>query len=373
MKAFPPIAGFVAAASFCLAGAWPMPAIAQDTAKIGIAAPLSGYFEILGEQTVAGVEAALRTRQALTHQVEDDGCDTEGGARSARNLVIAGTKVVIGFPCIEAFDGAIPILAQAGIPVIAVGIRAEGITDETSDESWPVLRLAPRNADEAEAIAGYLREAWRTVNYAIIDDGTLYGRQLAETVRFLLEEDNLKPVFTDNYRPQLENQMGLVRRLQRAGATHVFIGGDAFDAAVIAGNAETIDVPLTIAGGSALVAPPSAGKLAEGTIVARLADWSSRDAASEALPLFEGSALGTDGYVLPAYAAAEIAIFGLDIAGDDGAFPYQRMLDRTFDTVIGPLRFDRNGELVQNLFEVAIVRDGELVPVVNGRSEGAGQ
>lgn len=345
------------------------PAHAQDDARIGIAAPLSGYFSIIGEQIEAGAMAALQRRADVTHRVADDQCSEDDGARSARELADAGVSVVIGYPCIEALDSALPVLADAGIAVIAIGVQAELVAEQDAGGTGQVLRLAPKAAHEADAIATYLRDAWRDANFAIIDDGTLYGRQLAETVRFLLKEDNLRPVFTDTYRPQIENQAGLVRRLQRAGATHVLVGGDAFDAAVIARNAEAIGIPLTLAGGSALVAPPSAGKLSDGTLVAKLPDWSVRDAAAGIAAELATTPVGTDGYVLPAYAAAEIAIFGADIADGNGGFPRDRMTGRTFETAIGPIRFDENGDVTRNLFEVFVVRDGELTPAAAGPQE----
>ena len=347
----------------CLAGAIHAAAQARPNPHIGIAAPMSDYFAVIGEQIRAGAVAAIETRGAISYTVADDRCSAEGGAESARRLVDAGVSVVIGYPCVEAIDSAMPILAEAGITLIAVGAQAEGVTAHTGADAWPLLRLAPRNAQEADAVADHLKRAWRNVNFAIIDDGTLYGRQLAEAVRLRLDEDNLKPVFTDTYRPQMENQVALVRRLQKAGATHVFIGGDAFDAAVIGANAAMVEVPLAIAGGAALIAPPDDGTLADNTVVAAFPDWASAPPAADAVEALDRAGLAADGYTLPAYAAAQIAIFGIDITGDNGVFPHERMLGRTFDTAIGPLRFDKDGELAGNLFDVFIVSDGRLKPV----------
>ena len=364
------IGAFAAASTaiaICLACATQTVAQPAQQSRIGIVGPLSDYFSIIGDQIRSGAAAAINEREGVAISVADDECSAEGGANSAREMVEAGVSVVIGYPCIEAFDTAMPILAEAGITLIAIGTQAEGITAHTKAKSWPLLRLAPSNTQEAEAIAGYLAGVWRSVNFAIIDDGTLYGRQLAEAVRFQLEEDNLRPVFTDTYRPQMENQVGLVRRLNKAGATHVFIGGDAFDASVISANAEMIEVPLTIAGGSALIGPPEDGKLADDTIVTGFPDWSRKAEALVAIQAMEGSPLGADGYVLPAYAAAQIAIFGIDISADDGIFPYQRMLNRSFETVIGPLRFRPDGELEGNLFEVFTIFNGRMEPVEAGQ------
>lgn len=370
-KATAPAALIASGLCLCafLLAASPSTAQENDKPLIGIAGPSSGYFAVLGEQIEAGVNAALAKRDDIESLASDDGCKAEGGERSAHELAAAGVAVVIGYPCIEAFDAAMPILAEAGIAVMAVGIQAEGITDDRARDDARVLRFGPKSSDEAEALAAYLKERWRAVNFAIVDDGTLYGRQFAEAVRFLLEEDNLKPVFTDNYRPQLENQMGLVRRLQRSGATHVLIGGDAYDAAVIATNAATIDVPLTLAGGSALVAAPEHGRLADGTIIAAQPDYASREPAAELRRRMEGSGIPLIGYVAPAYAATEVALFGLDIGAFENPASFGTMLSRTFRTALGPLSFDANGDPERNLFEIFVVEDGRLVPARNGAGE----
>ena len=300
--------------------------------------------------------------------VLDDECSAEGGARTAEQLVDAKVSFVIGYPCIEALDAAIPVLAKARIPLIVLGVRAEGLKHEDEDNGWLFLRLAPRTADEATAAASYLKRAWRTVNFAIIDDGTLYGRQLAEAVRFILEEASLKPVFADTYRPQLENQFGLVRRLKRAGATAAFIGGDAFDAAVISANASDIDVPLTLAGGNALIAPPSDGKLADGTVITALPEWIRLEAAAGlAAKMKPGTA--SDGYFVPAHAAVEMALAMVatdEVTASDPA-------GTVFETAMGPITFDANGDLTHNLFEVFVMKDGKPVPTDQGEKTGAVQ
>ena len=73
--------------------------------------------------------------------------------------------------------------------------------------------------------------------FAIIDDGTIYGRELAESFALAAEQAGLKPVFVDTFRPQLDNQIGLVGRLSKAGATHVFAGGDRDDIAIMGRDA----------------------------------------------------------------------------------------------------------------------------------------
>lgn len=345
---------------------------AQNEVHIGISAPLSDYFSVIGDQIEAGARAARDAESAGSLEFFDDACEPEGGARTAEAMVAAGVAVAIGYPCIESFDMAMPILADADIPLILIGVQSEAIAVERRKGNWPVLRLAPKSADEADAIADYMKRAWRDVNFAIIDDGTLYGRELAEAVRFRMEEDNLKPVFADTYRPQLDNQVALIRRLSKAGATHVFVGGDASDAAIIGANAARIGIPLTLAGGTAFLAPASAGTLANGTILVALPAWpDAMDKPSGENAIAVGAAHPGNSYLVPAYAALQIAlaIFEGRNAGD--GFFFGDLLGRTFDTVLGPVSFDGNGDVSRNLFRIFIIEDGEPVLAGNDGNTGA--
>ena len=77
----------------------------------------------------------------------------------------------------------------------------------------------------------------------------------------------LKPVFVDTFRPALDNQLALVNRLKKSGATHVFVGGDRSDIAILARDAAARKVPLTIAGGETLSAAPDDVPLADNVLM----------------------------------------------------------------------------------------------------------
>ncbi len=47
--------------------------------------------------------------------------------------------------------------------------------------------MAPRADAEATAISAILPERWRENFFAIVDDGTIYGRELAEAFRLEAE------------------------------------------------------------------------------------------------------------------------------------------------------------------------------------------
>ncbi|MEO1744922.1 MAG: ABC transporter substrate-binding protein [Pseudomonadota bacterium] len=289
---------------------------AQEVERVALLIPTSGRYEPIGLMILAQAEA-LGARDIMT--TLDTACDADTAASAARQAVSRGATHIIGLPCIDAFDAALPILAEANVKMTVIGLQAADVATREN-----VRRVAPTLEQMTTLLADYLGQQWREVPFAVIDDGTLAGRQWAEQVTAKLSLQQMTPVYRDTFRPLLENQVGLVRRLERSGATHVLIGGDARDAAVIAADADRVGVPIDIAGGQTLVGSAEDGALPEGAVI-----------------------------VAP--------------------LPFETLAKRALASVLQPndeeaLAFDENGEPIKTLASVFVVRNGvlEALPLPGG-------
>jgi len=320
--------------------------------RIGVVAPLTGPSARLGAQVKVGAEAAAAAAAAPAPSLDvvDDGCSAAGGTAAANKLVADKVDVAIGFLCTESIEAALPILKDAGIPVVTVGVRTNSLTDKKLKTGWPVFRLAPRADAEGLAVSKILVDLWRDQLFAIIDDGTIYGRELAETLRSDAEHAGLSPVYVDQFRPQLDNQIALAGRLRKAGATHVFIGGDLEDIAVLGRDAAGMDYQLTIAGGESLRSAASDVPLQPGTLMIGLPEWADI-AARAALAAIKAHGAEPEGYALPAYAAIEIATKA-EAVSEAGAPLVDSIGKGSFDTAIGTVSFDMKGDLPANPYRL---------------------
>jgi branched-chain amino acid transport system substrate-binding protein len=320
--------------------------------SIGLAAPLSGPSQTLGEQLQEGVETAAANYAGATVTLEtaDDACTADGGSKAARQFADAGVGAGVGLLCTEASEAALPIRKDGHIPVVTPGARLNSLTDKRYKTGWPVYRLGPRDDEEAKAVADILTKRWADKLFAIVDDGTIYGRDLSENFRLAASQAGLKPVFTDNFRPQMDNQIGLVGRLKKAGAEYVFVGGDRSDVAIIGRDAAKLGLKLTIAGGEALRAAPGDVPLAQGTLMVGLPDWSqSKDLI--ALSQLNAADIVPEGFVLPGYAALQIAAASL--APQDKTESFEDHIEKTkFATAIGLVRFDDKGDIAGNPYRL---------------------
>lgn len=325
---------------------------------LGVVAPISGPFARLGEQLRDGALAAAQfTAGAVRLEIVDDNCSKEGGARTAQELLARNVSLVIGFICSDPLEAALPLLSEAGIPVITAGVRSSWLTDQRARNGWLAYRLAPRADQERQAVMEILPRRWAGISFAILDDGTIHGRDLSESLRLAAEEAGLRPVLVDSYRPGLDDQAALAARLRRAGASHVFIAGDRPDVAQIARDAAAQGLDLTIAGGEALRAARTEPDLAVGTLMIGLPDGSEIAAAAfkEAM-----QARGSDprGYALPGFAATELAIHALARNAQTGESLPDLLDSESFETAAGWIAFDSKGDLEANPYRL-LRYDGE--------------
>ncbi|MBL8584898.1 MAG: branched-chain amino acid ABC transporter substrate-binding protein [Rhizobiaceae bacterium] len=328
---------------------------------IGVIAPLSGPSALLGQQMRAGAEIAAADL-GVTLTVRDDACTAQGGEGAARDMVAAKVAAVTGFLCTEAIEAALPVLTTAGIPVVTPGVRTNSLTDRRKKTGWLVYRLGPRADDERAATAAILTRLWRDELFAIIDDGTIYGRELAESFRNAAEQNGLKPVFVDTFRPQLDNQVATVGRLRKAGATRVLVGGDREDIAILARDAAALGNGMIFAGGEGLRGAPGETPLAAGTIMIGLPEWSD-GASPEVLSRFSERQVVPEGYALPAYAAVEVATQALEAALTSGRPVTETLAGHDFVTAIGTVRFDTDGNLGDNPYRAFVYDGTRFVPM----------
>lgn len=317
---------------------------AAETLRLGVAAPVTGASQILGRQVVAGATAAAGEADV---DVVDDRCTAEGGASAAAAFVAKPVKAVVGFLCTESLEAAMPVLAKAGIPVVTPGVRSEWITDRHDRTKWPLYRLAPRGDAESKAAARILVERWRNDPFALVDDGTIYGRDLVETLRDAAQRSGLRPVFNDTFRPQMENQVALVGRLRRSGATRVFVGGERDDVAIIARDIAALGAAITVVGGEVLRAD-GAVPLPAGVLMVGLPEWADiADAAT--LAALRDKGVEPEGYVLPSYAAMQVAL-QLTPQLRSGPESQTALAGGPYATVLGDVGFDGKGDLTRDLF-----------------------
>jgi branched-chain amino acid transport system substrate-binding protein len=330
--------------------------------NIGVVAPQGGNYAALGAQISAGAGAQIQASKNTATSV-DEPCTEGSGPAVADALIAAKVQIAIGFLCSDTLEGALPKLKDAGIPAITVSVRSRILMEDALKNGWPFFRLAPVDGAEAAKLVDTIMNNWTAQPIALIDDGTIHGRELVEAVRNALEEKGLKPVFNDTYRPGQDQQIALVRRLKKAGANRLLVGGDRADVAIIARDAQSEKIPLSILGGDAMRAADQPVPLADGVQAVALPDYANLPAAATAAQALRDKGIEPDGYVLPAAAAASIAGQAVEGAIAENKPLAGRLIATPYQTPLGAITFGQNHELTDNPFRVLEWRGSAFTPV----------
>jgi branched-chain amino acid transport system substrate-binding protein len=341
-------------------------ATARAEIRIGLSLPFTGAAGKLARQFLTGAQLAAEIHNAKGGEkvvlvTADDGCDSELSRLSAADLLEANVGIVAGMLCNEAAYVLAEQFKASGIPVLVTGARSERIIKDRERSQWNVWRLSPGDGDVARFAAETLALAWKDTPFAIVDDGTAYGRTLADEFRTLMEDRGLSVQFQDNFRPTQSTQARLVRRLQNAGTTHAFIGAQAEDVAMIAKNAEDLGVPVTVFGGDTLSILPylDPDTLPRGSILAALElPASLRPEASSLLITLQARDIDPLDQVIKGYQAVEVAIAAV---GQRPEMTRNALTTKVFSTVLGPVSFRADGQNSISTYRLFAWKNGEFI------------
>ncbi|MBL0372741.1 branched-chain amino acid ABC transporter substrate-binding protein [Rhizobium sp. KVB221] len=326
-----------------------LPSIAYGgSLKIAVVAPQAGNLAILGAQIVEGAQLAAGDRTSLV--IIDESCAENSGAALAEKIRQAQAVAAIGFLCTDSLEGALPTLTGAAIPAITLSVRSSILMEDAIKKGWPLFRLAPSPTAEREKIIEAIFENWKDQPFAILDDGTITSRETAETIREALEQKGMKAAFIDNFRPAQEVQTQLIRRLAKAGVTHVFAAADRNDMSIMARDSKAANLPMVFMGGDALNAADQLVPLEKGVFAVTLPDYATFPFAKAAYEALKAKEKPADGYVLPAHAAVTILTDAYEIASGSGAPLTQALVETPFETTVGPIMFTGKHELATNPF-----------------------
>ncbi|OJF93361.1 branched-chain amino acid ABC transporter substrate-binding protein [Pararhizobium antarcticum] len=330
--------------------------------KIALVAPTQGPFALLGKQMLEGAQFQAQDRGSEIITI-DETCEASDGAALAKAVVAAGAEAAIGFLCTESLEAVLPALAESAIPALSLSVRSDILMEDALRMKWPFFRLVPSAKAEAAKITDVILSRWKDEPLALIDDGTINGRELVESVREALAGIGLTPVFNDTYRPAQEQQVALVRRLAKSGATHVFTGGDRIDTAIIARDARSESLNLTLMGGEALNAADQSVPLENGVLAVTLPDYATLPETRPVSDAMKAAGLVVEGYVLPAFAAVSLLEQAKDQAATDSTGLLEGFSKGPYPTVLGPIRFDTGHELADNPYQLMQWQNGRFVPV----------
>jgi branched-chain amino acid transport system substrate-binding protein len=342
---------------------------AQAQIKIGIAGPLTGQNQYVGEEQQTGAQKAVDhingnggvLGQQLVVVSVDDGCDPKQAEAAARHLVSEGVVFVVGGVCSGSSIPASKIYQPAGIINISPGATNPKFTDEGGPA---ILRVIGRDDQQGMIAGDYLADNYANSRIAILNDGQIYGLGLAQETKRQLNKRGVAEVMFESYAPSQPDYAQLVEKLVNAKVNVLYVGGYEADIGIIIRQAKQRLPDLQLISGDSLATNDFlivAGKAGEGARFTFGPDVRLKPEAAPVVAAFTADGYDPGGYTLYSYAAVQVWAEAVKQAASlKSADVISALHKGKFDTVLGTIGFDEKGDVtgVTNFVWYVTGKDG---------------
>lgn len=352
-------------------------ALAADTVKIGLMAPLTGKWANEGQEMKQVVDLLAEELNAagglLGKNVEviseDDAGDPRQGALAAQRLSTQGISSVIGTYGSSTAEAAQNIYDENDMIQIVNASTAVRLSEKGLELFF---RSCPRD-DEQGIVAAKTLIAKGYKNIALLHDNTSYAKGLATEVNHELKALGIKPVFFDALTPGEQDYNSILTKLKGTNPDVVFFSGYYPEAGLMLRQKKEMGWNVPFVGGDAtnnpdliksagkdaavgflLVSPPMPTDLASPEAKAFLDAFKKK---YNSLPGSIWSVLAGDGFKVLCEAIKQTGSTDSRKMAD-----YMKTKMKDFPGLTGKLGFNEKGDRVGDVYRLYMVdADGNFV------------
>jgi len=339
-------------------------AAAAADIRIAVVGPMTGPSAAIGEELRRGAEKAVADvnaaggvlGQKLNLIVGDDACDPKQAVSVANDVVSQQIVFVDGHYCSGSSIPASAVYNEAGVLQISPGSTNPALTDDAAAKGWTnVYRTVGRDDAQGRVAGQYLASHYKGKAIAIIDDKSAYGKGLADETRKVLQAEGGKEVIDEQITAGDRDFGALISKLKAAHVEAIYFGGYEVEAGLIARQAHDQKLEATLIGGDALLTQQFynvSGPAGDGSLMTFAPDPRKVPTAKAVVEAFQKDGYEPEGYTLYSYASIQVFVAAAVTAKSTDLDELTAVLQsgRTFDTVIGSLKFDKKGDIMNPAF-----------------------
>jgi branched-chain amino acid transport system substrate-binding protein len=315
---------------------------------------MTGPYAAFGRQLRLGAEQAVADINAaggvlgrkVQLEVGDDLCDPKQARAVAEKFADTALPVVLGHFCSSSSIPASEVYANAGVLQISPASSNPSFTER---HLWNTFRTCARDDQQGLVAGQYLARAYRGKNIAILHDRSSYGKGLADGTKKTLNNAGVTEKLYQAYTQGDKDFTALVSRLKASAIDAVYVGGYHTEAGLILRQMRSQGVKAQLVSGDALVTSEFwsiAGPAGEGVRMTFGPDPRKRRTAAAVVKAFKDKGYDPEGYTLYTYAAFQIwAQAATKARTIDSRKVAETMRAGKWDTVLGPIGFDRKGDI----------------------------
>lgn len=330
---------------------------AQAQIKLGVAGPLTGSDAAFGTQLKNGAEQAVQdinaaggiNGQQIALSVADDRGDPKEGVSVANKLVGDGVRFLVGH-----FNSGVSIpvsevYQESNVLQITPASTNPAFTER---RLWNVFRTCGTDEQQGNVAGTYIAQNFKGKKVAVVHDKSPYGKGLADFTRKAMNAGGVREVLYEGVNKGEKDFSALISKLKQAGVDLVYFGGIHTEAGLIVRQMRDQGLNAPLMAGDGIVSSEFAaiaGPGAEGTLVTFGPDPRKNPAAAEVVARFRAKNIDPESYTLYSYAAVQILKQAIEGAGSTDPKKVAEFMrsGRSFNTVIGPIAFDKKGDITR--------------------------
>ena len=342
------LSGLLLAAGLTFAGA------ASAQIKMGVAGPITGPNASFGAQLTNGTQQAVDDinkaggilGQQITLEQGDDVSDPKQGVSVANKFVGDGVKFVVGHFNSGVTIPASEVYADNGILFITPSATNPKVTDRGL---WDAFRTCGRDDQQGKLWAELALGELKDKKIAIVHDKTTYGQGLADAARVAMNAGGKKEVLYEGVNTGEKDYSAIVSKIKASGAEYVMWGGLHTEGGLIIRQMRDQGMNTIMISGDGITDNEFAsigGPGVEGTFMSFGPDPRNNASAKDIVAAFRARGYEPEAYTLYSYAAVQIIKQAAEKAKSVDPKKVAAVMHSgmTFDTVIGPIAYDKKGD-----------------------------
>jgi branched-chain amino acid transport system substrate-binding protein len=251
-----------------------VPAIAAETLKVGVQAPITGSYANEGQGIENGVRLLAEQINAkggvMGKQIEVIACDDQGTAMAAaicaKDLVNKGVSMVIGSYTSTCAEAAQKTYFKAGVLQTSDG-TADSLTE---NGYWTFLRNSFPNSAEAEFAANYMVNVKKYQRIVVLSDFSTYADGLANATEAAIKKLGGNVVSRDKIKADSQNFTPVLTNIKSKNPDVIFFAGYYSDGGLLRAQQLALGIKADFIGGDANDNPDFAklaGSAAQGAFI----------------------------------------------------------------------------------------------------------
>jgi branched-chain amino acid transport system substrate-binding protein len=327
---------------------------ASAEVKLGVAGPITGANASFGAQLTNGVAQAAADinkaggilGQKIVVEQGDDVSDPKQGVSVANKFVGDGVTFVIGHFNSGVTIPASEVYADNGVLFITPSATNPKVTERGL---WDAFRTCGRDDQQGKLWAELALTKLKDKKIAIVHDKTTYGQGLADAARGFMNAGGKKEVLYEGVNTGEKDYSAIVSKIKESGADYVMWGGLHTEGGLIIRQMRDQGMKTVMISGDGITDNEFAsigGPGVEGTLMSFGPDPRNNAAAKDIVAEFRAKGFEPEAYTLYSYAGVQIMKQAAEKAKsvDPKKMAAVMHSGMTFNTVIGPISYDKKGD-----------------------------